>query len=109
MATRDQQTDEGPLFKRSDAIIGSILVGFAWSAYSYLTAIDFILTKEGNGGAEPPDWVFVSLLAIAPTVTVLVLTGVFVRRPWARALVFLAAVGLIVLWLAARIELSGFW
>ena len=109
MATRDQQGDEGPLFKRSDPIIGSILAGFAWTAYSYLTAIDFILTKEGNGGAEPPEWVFVSLLAIAPTGTVLVLTGVFVRRLWVRALVLLAAVGLIVLWIAARIELSRFW
>lgn len=109
MATRDQQTDEGPLFKRSDAIIGSILGGFAWAAYSYVTAIDFILTKEGNGGAEPPDWVFVSLLAIAPTVTVLVLTGVCVRRPWVRVPILLAAVGLIVLWIVARIELSRFW
>lgn len=101
--------DDGPLFKRSDAIIGSIVAGFAWTAYSYLTAIDYVLTDEASGPPQPSDWVFAGMVAIAPLVTVLALVAVAARRRWVQRLLLLAGAVLIVLWIVARVELSRFW
>lgn len=99
---------EGPLFKRSDAIVGSLLAGFAWSAYSYMSAVEVWIADAGVRRGETPDWVVDALLLIAPVTTALVLTGILVRRPWVRVPILLAALGLIVLWILARIELSRF-
>lgn len=110
---RDPDGDAAPhrgerLIRRSDVVIGVILIGIPWSWVSFsLTAVEFLLGDAVRPGA--PDWAVEVMIIVAPITTVVALIGVLVRRRWVRWSAGVATAALVALWVAARVVLAPYW